>query len=99
MGVDGVPVADIEQGRYGVAAKGREIDQPVGACSTEAGVEQEVERQCGYQEKQGGEQALGPPGPERRQLDRAGPHPLLEQERRDEKPRKHEEEVDPEISP
>ena len=96
---NGVPVVHVEQGRDGVAPQAREVDQAVGAGAAEEPVEDEVERECRDDEEERGQEALGPPAPERRQADAARAHPLLEQETRDEEARQDEEEVDPQIAP
>ena len=42
MGVDGVPVGDVEQRRHGISSQRRQRYQPVGPRSTETGVEEQI---------------------------------------------------------
>ncbi len=61
-------------------------------------VQHQVETQPGHDEEERRQQALGPPGPEVGQIQAAGPHPFLQQQRGDEEPRQDEEEIDAQIA-
>ncbi len=98
VGVNGVPVAHVEQRGQGVAPQRRQVDQPVGAAAAELGVDDHVDPDAGHHQEEGREETLGPAPPEGGQVQRRRRHPFLEQQRGDEEAREDEEEVDTEVA-
>ena len=96
---DGMPVRDVEQRREGIAAQPREIDLGSGGGASESTVQDDEEPDGAENEEEGRQQASGAAGPKGSELDGGGRGPLFEQQRGDQEPREHEEEVDPQIPP
>ncbi len=98
MGEDGVPVVDVEQRRDGIAAQARQVDEAVGARSSPHGIGDEIQTKRADDQEERGQQTARPATPEGGQADATRARPLLEQQGRDEEPRQHEEQVDPEVA-
>ena len=90
VGEDEVPVGVVEERGDGVRPEGARID--VGAA------EPVVQGEHEQQDQDGGQEPLGPTGPERPQPDPFGRHPLAGQQAGDQEAGEHEEQVDAEIA-
>ena len=98
VGVDQVPVVDVEQRGDPVTPQPGQVDEAVGTGASEMAVQDEIQAQGAHHDEERRQEASGPSTPEAGQADAPGAHPLLEQQRGDEEPRQHEEQVDPQVT-
>ena len=98
VGVDQVPVVDVEQRGDGVTPQPGQVDEAVGTGTPETAVQDEIQAERGHHDEERRQEAPGPSTPEAGQADATGVDPLLQQQRGDEEAGQDEEQVDAQIA-